>query len=135
MDIQIQPQYIRATVILIIVFLVFLTSLFGFRAGRDLAKSTATLNTVHATLKGFDYFFDDQDRYPSSVEFEDPNTLGVYLSTIPVPEFPSKQCPITTAYDTFDERSFTLSYCLPRAIANEVAGIHTLTERDIAAWK
>ncbi len=135
MDIQIQPQYVRASIIFVIIFFVFLTSLFGFRAGRDLAKSRATLNTVHTTLRGFDYFFSDQDRYPSPVEFLDPNILGVYLSPVPGPNFASKQCPTTTTYDTFDQRSFVYTYCLPRALGDQAAGLHTLTERDIPTWK
>lgn len=135
MDIQIQPGYVRGAVIAIILLILFLTSFFGFRAGRDLAKSTLTLQQVQGVLQGLDYFYSDQDRYPSPTEYESKGVMAWYLSPIPVPGVVSKQCPTTITYDTFDERAFTLRYCLPRATAGQAAGAHQLTERDIPAWK
>lgn len=135
MDIQIQPQHVRGTIVVIILFFVFLASFFGFRAGRDLAKSSATLELAHVTMRGLDYFFSDQDRYPSPLEFGESQSFGTYVSRVPLPSFISKQCPVTTTYDTFDERAFEFTYCLPRASGDQTAGIHTLTERDVATWK
>lgn len=120
---------------MVILFFVSLTSFFGFRAGRDLAKSSATLELTHTTMRGLDYFFNDQDRYPSPVEFGEAESFGVYMSQIPLPSFISKQCPVTTTYDTFDERAFEFTYCLPRGLGDQAAGVHKLTERDVAIWK
>jgi hypothetical protein len=84
MDVQIDPKYIRASVLSVVLFIVLLTSLAGFRAGRDLAKADVTLKQVDVLMKGLDYFYNDQDRYPSATEFEDKSALGTYVSSLPV---------------------------------------------------
>jgi hypothetical protein len=135
MDIQIQPGYIRAVVLGLVLLSVVLTSTFGFRAGRDLAKSYLVVKQVAASMKALDYFYQDQDRYPSSAEFDDKSALGVYATLVPFPQVTSKDCPGTLAYDTFDERNFTLSYCITRELAGQAKGVHKITERDIPAWR
>ena len=135
MDIQIQPGYIRTAVLCLVLFLVFLTSFYGFRAGRDLAKSHLVVQQVAASMRALDYFYADQDRYPSSSEFGDQGRLGVYATLVPFPQVTSKDCPGTLAYDTFDERSFVLSYCVTREFDGQAKGVHKITERDMASWR
>jgi hypothetical protein len=135
MDVQIDPKYIRASVLSVVLFIVLLTSLAGFRAGRDLAKADVTLKQVDVLMKGLDYFYNDQDRYPSATEFEDKSALGTYVSSLPVNQVTSTQCGVTLAYDTFDERAFTLSYCLPRGAGAQLPGIHKISERDIPSFR
>lgn len=135
MEMQIQPGYIRATVLGLVVISICLTSFYGFRAGRDLAKSRLAVSQVAASMKALDYFYADQDRYPSSSEFDDRGKLGVYATLVPFPQVTSKDCPGTLAYDTFDERSFVLSYCVTRGFESQTKGIHKITERDTASWR
>lgn len=135
MDMQIQPRYIRAAILAVVMISICATSIAGLRAGRDIAKSKLVVSQASAVIQALGYFHDDQDRYPSSAEFEDGNRLGVYLAPVPLVQVASKICPGTLAYDTFDQRSFTLSYCITRQVDGQAIGVHKITERDVAVVK
>lgn len=133
MEIHIQPNHIRTIILSVVVFFLALSSYFGFSAGRDLARSQLALDQTTAVLQSLGYYFADQDRFPSQTEFSDINAFGPYLSAVPLRSIVSKQCPTPAVYDTLNKRTFTFSYCLPRAFRDQSAGRHTVTERDISA--
>ena len=135
MDIQIQPGYIRATVLAVVVLAVLISAFYGQRAGREMAKSNLTLKQVAAINAGLAYFYNDQDRFPGAGELADKAVMGPYVSPVPAVPVPSKQCPSVLSYDTFDQRSFTFRYCLPRDFQGHTAGSYILTERDIQLQK
>lgn len=134
MEIQIQPHYIRNAVIALILVILATISFFGFRAGRDLARADLAVKQTAATMKALDYFFSDQDRYPTATEFGDPQTFGIYLSQVPIPLVASKQCPRPLAYSTFNQRTFVMRYCLPREFQGQLPGAYDVSERDISSW-
>ncbi len=131
MDIQIEPNYIRNFVLSLVVFICAVVSYMGFRAGQDTAKAELTQKQVAVILAGLKNFYADQDRFPTNLEFNDKDKLGVYVSVIPVTQQTSRLCPKTISYSTFNARTFVLSYCLPKAVGGETLGVHVLTERDI----
>lgn len=130
MNLEIQPQYIRAAIVTFVAAVVGLTSFFGFRAGKDLARSDVTLQQIKGVVAGLNYFYADQDRYPTPQEFIAQSALGVYVAEVPVWGVASKLCPVPYVYDTFDQRSFRLTYCLPRGFGGQLPGEHMVTERD-----
>lgn len=131
MNIQVEPTYIRNFVISLVLVFLLVVSYMGFRAGQDTAKAELTQKQVAVILAGLKHFYADQDRFPSNVEFNDPEKLGVYVSTIPIKQQVSKLCPKTISYSTFNARTFVLSYCLPKSVGDKVLGVHMLTERDL----
>ncbi len=131
MEIELQPNYVRLTVLFLVAFFVFLSGWFGFRAGRDLAKGNLTLSQTNALLVGLKYFYSDQDRYPTPTEFNSQDSMGLYATRLPVTIPVSTPCPLVLTYNTFNQRSFKLDYCMPRGFGGVTKGLHTLTERDI----
>lgn len=130
-NIQMQPEYIRATVITLAVFLLIVVCAFGFVAGRGLARGDLARNQAEELVEGLGYFFADQDRFPSTQEFEDPAIFGVYASGIPVRVVASAACPEVIDYESLTLRTFSITYCIPRAVGGVPAGIYEITNRDV----
>lgn len=128
---QIQPQYIRTSGLVLVGALLCLVCVFGFRAGRDLARARLAIQQAQGIVQGLGYFYADQDRFPSSQELADPAVFGVYASPIPLHTVASKTCPEVLAYESLTLRTFSVTYCIPRAAAGFTAGIQELTNRDI----
>lgn len=135
MEIEVQPAYVRLAILIVVVVLLLLACVFGFRAGRDIARADFTLKQTGAVMQGFMYFLSDQDRYPGQMELQDASVMRQYISQVPIPAVVSKQCPTPFGYETFDRIHFTFSYCLPRGTQGMTAGTHKTTETDITHWK
>jgi hypothetical protein len=78
---------------------------------------------------GLEYFFKDQNRYPSTGEFKDINLMGSYISNFPPQSFVSDACPYT--FDYFNPSPFTyeLKFCIPAAVGTFPAGISKFTKK------
>lgn len=134
MEIEIQPYQIRLAILTVVLILFVTACSYGFLAGRALARSELAVEQTRSIMRALNYFFSDQDRYPGQAEFVDPGVMRTYLSAVPVTEVRSKECPKPFAYETFDRKSFTFSFCVARGYGSWSAGQQSTTEKDITTW-
>ncbi len=94
----------------------------GYGAGKISAQSFVIAQAAAETNKALQNFYSDQDRYPSAVEFENSEIMLKYLSSFPLPDFPSASCPRSFDYKRSDSQNFQLSFCLPSSSGAYDAG-------------
>lgn len=101
----------------------------GWSSGKKTAQSEAVLANAAALKQSLDYFYLDQDRFPSALEFtdQDRKIMLSYLSYFPIAEFPAKNCPQSYVYKNTGTKSFQLKYCLPKAINGYQSGWNQVT--------
>jgi hypothetical protein len=127
MDIQSSKQ-LKLTLSSLVVAAVFLIVLAqGWSAGKNLAEASAVITASREVAKGLKFFYQDQNRYPSPVEFENSEVMLNYFNVYPLPNFVSKICPQTFSYRRNNADSFQLNFCLPVANADYVKGWNSLT--------
>jgi len=90
----------------------------GIRAG----KSTVILKNTEALQYGLNYFFKDQNRYPTALEFADPNIMANYLTSFPAQDIAGGPCQKTYGYRSDTAKTYELNFCLPKASAGFAAG-------------
>lgn len=134
MEIEIQPSHIRLAILVVVLVLFVTACSYGFLAGRAIARSELVVGQTRSIMHALNYFFSDQDRYPGEAEFNDPGVMRTYMSALPVTQVLSKECPKPFTYETFDRKSFTFVFCVPRGFEAWTAGQHSTTEKDIATW-
>jgi hypothetical protein len=90
----------------------------GVRAG----KSTIVMKNTAALKTGIDYFFADQNRYPTAIEFADRNIMADYFSGFPPVAILGGSCTRSYNYSSATAKNFELDFCLPRAAAGYPGG-------------
>lgn len=90
----------------------------GIRAG----KSKIVLKNAAALRTGLNYFLEDQDRYPTALEFQDKNIMLNYLSPFPPVNVVSGICKQSFSYKSPTADTYELTFCLPKASGGFPAG-------------
>lgn len=98
----------------------------GLSAGKRAAQAMAVWSNVKELAGGLDYFYNDQNRYPTALEFQDRNLMLNYFVNFPSRGFASAQCPDTYDYQYFSGRQVELDFCLPTAAAGKNRGWNKL---------
>ncbi len=102
----------------------------GFSSG----KSTATYRNVQKIQTALQYYYQDQDAYPTADQFYNQNALTVsYLSAMPQPLDSSGVC---KAYPQFyytpqGSSNYQLQFCLVKPVSGLSAGLHQATADGI----
>ena len=101
----------------------------GLAAGKSQAQAWVISSNSAAIAQGLKYFYNDEERFPSAVEFQsDKNLLQSYLSSFPPAQFPSPQCQQSFAYERPSLPTFHLAFCLPAAFNGYKAGWNLLDQ-------
>jgi hypothetical protein len=111
-----QLALVRGIVIGILGFIFCLTIFFGVKFGIEEAQSRTVIMTALELEKSIDYFFQDNNRYPSNLEFAAQNGLGSYIIPFPPKQFATGSCAESYAYTNAQKNSYELRFCLPRSI-------------------
>jgi hypothetical protein len=111
---------LAAVILLLAVFL-------GASAGKQLATSETIIQTAQNLSAGAQYFYNDQNRYPTASEFADQNTMLNYFNVFPPQNFVSKNCSQSFVYKRTDDSNFSLSFCLPGAFGAYQSGWNTIS--------
>ncbi len=109
---------------LVLVLGVWWMGLSGVRAG----KSNAIIKNASMLKQGVQYFFNDQNRYPTALEFQDRNLMLNYFSAFPPQAITGGPCSQTYNYTSATAKTFVLEFCLPRAAAGFAAGWNKVTQ-------
>lgn len=106
------------TVVMIFVVVI----VWGVFNGIKAARSKSILNDARTITTALQYFFEDQDRYPTGLEFTDDNLMAPYLSNLPAQEFPDNRCTQSFNYSNPFPRQFQLDVCLSKGIGSANVG-------------
>jgi hypothetical protein len=97
-----------AVILLVVIF-------WGAGSGQKQAEAQTVISAAKSTVSALQFFYQDQNRYPSATEFLDQNVMLNYLSSFPLPQLVSNACSQTFVYKKITENSFQLNFCLPVA--------------------
>lgn len=124
---MIQSRWSQNVLLGLLVVVLILLGLWGWSNGVRAAKSKRVVKDAQAMAAGFKEFYKDQNRYPSTVEFDDNNLMRNYITNFPAQQFPSPVC--SKSFDYFNPSSDTyeLRFCLLKATAGFNIGWNTLT--------
>jgi hypothetical protein len=103
----------------VLVLLVFL----GYRSGVALAQTTVLLKQQNQVFLALERFKQDQDRYPTPVEFENIEVMSKYLSNLPLIQFKSTDCVNSFEYLSSRVSEAQLKVCLPASASGYPAGV------------
>jgi hypothetical protein len=108
-------RLVQNTILSLAGAIVVLGVLWGVVAGRRAGQGQAVLAQAETLTAGLDYFYSDNNRYPSATEFQDRNLMLHYFSAYPLPVIKSRGCPQAFAYSSPNTKTYELRMCLPRA--------------------
>lgn len=111
----------RTLTVLVVAVILLWTCSSGWSKGRKIAEAEQVLANADAVVKGLDYFYNDQDRYPTAVEFSS-DDMAQYFSSFPLHNFSSSECPETFSYKRNSATEYILGFCLPIESAGFVQG-------------
>jgi hypothetical protein len=98
----------------------------GINSGRLEAQAQAVLQTAQNLSAGLQYFYSDQNRFPSASEFADQSIMLNYFSVFPPVDLISSACSQSFVYKRISPGNFQLSFCLPKPVSGYVAGWNTI---------
>lgn len=107
---------------LAVAVILLLAIFWGLAKGKEDAESQAVLAAQANLVKGLQFFYQDQNRYPSALEFVDAPTMLNYFNSFPPPDFASKNCSQSFSYQRNALDSYSLSFCLPVSSGGFAAG-------------
>lgn len=99
----------------------------GASKGKAVAQSQVVASNALALASGLKYFFLDQDRYPTALEFGDKNLMLNYFYLFPPADFTSKNCSQSFIYKRPSADNYSLSFCLSEQTNGYAAGWNTIS--------
>lgn len=123
---MIQSRWSQNILLGFLVVILLLLGLWGWSNGIKASKAKRIVKDAQAMAKGFNEFYKDQNRYPSTGEFDDTNLMRTYISNYPPQEFPTAECPKTYDYFNGSSETYELRFCLPKAAMGFNIGLNTI---------
>jgi hypothetical protein len=117
-----QSPWFQNTITTVVAVVLLLVLFFAFVQGNRAGQSKMVLENTAAIQKGFQYFFNDQGRYPTALEFTDNNLMRSYITHFPPEEFAAGSCEKSFDYKSSSPRTYELQFCLPKGRAGWPAG-------------
>lgn len=101
--------------VVIAVILLALLLFWAFSSGQKAAQSRQIIKDSKTIVNALEYFYQDQNRYPSINEFNDQNVMRQYMNNFPPQQFPSSGCEQSFEYQNSFRSDYELRICLPKA--------------------
>ena len=120
--------WLQFTAVIVVAVVLFYGIYRGANKGASAAKSEVVLANARAIAAGLDYFYADQNRYPSQEEFADTNLMLAYISGYPPISIGGGACVPNAAnygYHTLDFKGYELNFCLPSSVEQFPEGVNT----------
>lgn len=123
--------WLQLTAVGLVAVILLYVTYSGIRSGNLDAKSEVVLANAKTLAEGINYFYEDQDRFPSDEEFLDFDIMSSYIEGYPPVKIWGGQCLSKERNDSYsyfslNEKSYELSFCLPSAIEGYKAGNNTV---------
>ena len=111
---------------LIVAVVLLLVIVWGVNTGKKIAQAKILIQTSKSAALALQYFYQDQNRYPTATEFENQNLMLTYFSNFPLLNYPSAACSQSFVYKRPDPVTFSLNFCLPTAEGGYGGGWNTI---------
>lgn len=123
---MIQSRWAQNILLGFLAVLLIVLVLWGWSNGVSSAQSKRIIKDAQSIKQGFAEFYKDQNRYPSTVEFEDLNLMRNYITNFPPQEFVSNLCQKNFDYFNSTSDMYELRFCIPKATSGFQVGWNTL---------
>lgn len=123
---MIQSRWSQNVFLATLCVVLLLASVWGWSNGVKAAKSKRIAKDAEAIASGFAEFYKDQNRYPSTGEFEDSNLLRSYITNFPPQEFWTPNCPQSFDYYNASSTTYELRFCISKAVMGYSVGVNTI---------
>ncbi len=110
-----------------LIFLV-LAAFLGLSRGTAQAQAQATFEQAKQIKQAMDYFYGDNNRYPTDAEFTDQSIMGGYFRNWPMEQFNTAACPQSFVYKELSPTSYQLNFCLESPVGGYSAGWNGVVE-------
>ncbi len=125
-------RIIKYVVLILLTLLAVLAIRWAFINARHAGQSRQAIKDGRAIAQALEYFYKDQNRYPSTDEFTDLNLMRQYLSGFPPQQYVSPNCPARSSGSTYGyinnfRNDYELRICLPKAVQGYKAGWNKIT--------
>ncbi len=100
---------------LLLAVILFAVLMWGIGKGKRQSEAELIVQNTQAIQESLEFFFRDQNRYPSALEFSNLNIMSSYLNPYPPLKFVSKSCNETFDYKRPSQAVYQLNFCLPMA--------------------
>ena len=127
MNIQVSKNTTVILTVALASVVLFFSLKFAYGSGKSKAQAETVVTNAQEVVKGLDYFYSDQNRFPSVEEFKDSNLMVSYFSTFPVPFIESSKCQDNFVYKRQDIGKYQLNFCLAARITGFKAGWNEFT--------
>jgi len=120
--------WLQFTAVIVVAVILFYGVYRGINNGILAAQSEVVLANARTIVKGLDYFYSDQNRYPSQEEFANTNLMLAYISGYPPVNIGAGACATGAGnygYHSLDFKRYELNFCLPASFEKFPAGINT----------
>jgi hypothetical protein len=118
----------QTVAVICVAVVLLLVTFIGIGAGQNKAQSEAIYATTQAFSRGFENFYNDQDRYPTASEFSDEKIMGNYFIPFPGSLFGSAACATNYTYKRPSLGQFQLFFCLPSGTAGLGSGWNSVSQ-------
>ena len=111
-----------------VVLVLVLSVLWGTVAGSRAGKSAVILKNALAITQGLSLFYNDQNRYPTGLEFANQAIMLEYFTVFPFADISGGPCEKTFSYYSPNPKNYELSFCLPKAADSFSAGVNKVSQ-------
>lgn len=123
---MIQSRWSQNVLLSVLFIILVLLIWWGWGNGVRSAQSKRIVKDARAITEGFAEFYKDQNRYPTTGEFQDSNLLRPYIVNFPPQEFPTEICSNSFDYFNATPQTYELRFCLSKAVSGYQMGWNTL---------
>jgi type II secretory pathway pseudopilin PulG len=125
-------RLIKYVVLVLLIAIAVLAMRWAFINGRYAGQSRQAIKDAHAIQQALEYFYKDQNRYPSTDEFTDQNLMRQYMSGFPPQQYFSPNCPDRGNGSTFSyinnfRNDYELRICLSKGVQGYKSGWNKVT--------
>lgn len=107
-----------------------LAGFLGWSRGTAQAQAQVTFEQAKQIKQAMDYFYGDNNRYPTDAEFTDPSVIGGYFRNYPIEQFSTAPCPQSFVYKQLSPASYQLNFCLESPVSGYPAGWNGVVESN-----
>jgi hypothetical protein len=127
-EINFPKKYWQPLTVLVAAVILLWSLYLGISHGRSQAQAESVLQNAAQLKKALNYFYNDQNRFPTAEEFADKNVIEKYAQNFPPPEFTTAACAQSFVYKRPTPGSFVLNFCLPASTGGFNSGWNQVTE-------
>ena len=128
MNFTLNPKIWPYFFVILSVLILIIAFVAGISRGTTQAQAQATYEEAKQIKQGMDYFYSDNNRYPTSAEFADPGVMGSYFKNYPPQPVNSSACPQSFVYKQLSAASYQLNFCLETGLNGFAKGWNAVVE-------